>query len=296
VRRPTASDLPLAALGVVFAAGVFVAPARADAPEVYAPLHASPGLTRPLSARFAAPEGYARVPLPAGSFGAWLRDLPIRVDRETVRAFDGRTLERPAAAIVALDVSPRDLQQCADTALRLHAEWLWAHGRATAAAYHFTSGDRSAYADWLKGERFERNGVGVRRVAGAPRPAGRATYRAWLERVFGYAGSRSLARDTTAVGLEAPLTPGDLFVAPGSPGHVVVLLDVAESPAGRRVALVGQGFMPAEDLHVLRAPNAMDGVWFPLPDAGGTLDTPSWAPFPRETARRFVVPRGGSAP
>jgi hypothetical protein len=272
------------------------APAQADAPEVYAPLHGSPGVTAPLSVRFPAPEGYARVPLPAGSFGAWLRDLPLSVDRETVRAFDGRTLDRPAAAIVALDVSPRDLQQCADTAIRLHAEWLWSRGRAETAAYHFTSGDRSAFADWLKGERFERDGVGVKRVVGAPRASNRVTYRAWLERVFGYAGSRSLVHDTTAVGLEAPLAPGDLFVAPGSPGHVVLLLDVAVASTGRRLALVGQGFMPAEDLHVLRASNAMDGVWFPLPDPGGTLDTPSWAPFPRGTARRFVAPRRESRP
>jgi len=104
-----------------------------------------------------------------------------------------------------------------------------------------------------------------------------------------YAGTRSLHRDSTPVPEGAPLQPGDFFVQGGSPGHAVVLLDIAEHPDGRRVALVGQGFMPAEDIHVLRwdaSRGTLDGVWFLLDD--GELSTPSWAPFARDEARRFV--------
>ncbi|MCA9539530.1 MAG: hypothetical protein KC620_11620, partial [Myxococcales bacterium] len=63
---------------------------------------------------------------------------------------------------------------------------------------------------------------------------------------------------------------------------------------GRRVALIGQGFMPAEDFHVLRsaAPAALDDVWFLLPAAeGDTLLTPAWpVPFQPAQARRLRDP------
>jgi hypothetical protein len=70
-----------------------------------------------------------------GSFGAFLRSLPVRLDRTTVLAYDGRPVAAPAAATIALDVGRGDLQQCADTVLRLHAEHLWAGGRAGEAQY-----------------------------------------------------------------------------------------------------------------------------------------------------------------
>ena len=247
--------------------------------------------TTPLELRFPVPEGGLRADVEPGSFAAWLRVLPLREDRDDVRAWNGDALRRPAAAVAALDVGRGDLQQCADSALRLHAEWLWASGRADEAAYHFTSGDRSAWVDWRAGERFVIDGAHVERQKGAARGADWATYRAWLQYVFRFAGTRSLRFDTAAVPADRPIAAGDVFVDPGSPGHAVVVLDVMHRD-GRPHALLGQGFMPAEDFHVLTDRAAVDGVWFPLPvGADDALDSPSWSPFPRSTARRFVPHR-----
>jgi len=58
----------------------------------------------------------------------------------------------------------------------------------------------------------------------------------------------------------------------------------------RRWGLIGQGYTPAQDMHVLRDPysDAIDAVWFPLPRTRDqALDVPGWRPFPRTTARRF---------
>jgi hypothetical protein len=189
-----------------------------------------------------------------------------------------------------MDVGRRDVQQCADSILRLHGEYLWASGRAAKAGYHFTSGDLSTWRKWRGGERFAVKGSRVKRVRGK-RVGGHGAFRRWLMHTFRYAGTRSLQFDSVAVGQRA-IEPGDFFVAPGGPGHAVMVLDVAEHADGRRAALIGQGFMPAQDFHVVGrgGPRVLDGVWFLLPDATEPMiDTPSWAPFHRDQARRFKM-------
>ncbi|MFN3201664.1 MAG: DUF4846 domain-containing protein [Bradymonadia bacterium] len=240
----------------------------------------------PLESRFPAPSGYTRVK--AEGFGAWLRGLPIRMDRQTVLSHSGDALSRPAAAIVALDVGAKNRQQCADTAYRLHAEYLWHSGLARKARYHFTSGDVSTYAAWLGGERFKIKGRGITRLSGRRRGHTHETFRQWLDHLFIYAGTRSVARDSVSVASYGAAQGGDVFVQGGSPGHAVIILDIVTDAAGRRLALLGQGFMPAEDLHVLEAPWAVDDVWFPLE---GAVQTPSWpSAFSLRDLRRFKTP------
>jgi len=255
-----------------------------------------------LDERFPPPAGFSRAEAPSESLTVWLRGLPVRTDRATVLAYDGRPLWRPAVAVIALDVGDRDLQQCADTALRLHAEYLWHRGLAGGAAYHFTSGDRSSWRDWRRGERFKIRGARVKRVRGRARPNDHRTYRGWLTHLFRYAGTRSLSRDSDPVAPAAQIEPGDFFVQPGGPGHAVIVLDVATHADGRRAALIGQSYIPAEELHVLgddhervlRGAGGVDQAWFLLPNAAHpTLKTPSWAPFNRREARRFRTPAGG---
>lgn len=244
---------------------------------------------RTLWAKFDAPEGFERVELAPNSFGTWLRRAPVLNGRTTVRSHTGRKLSSPSAGIIDIDVGEKNLQQCADSAIRLHAEWLWTQGRKDDLAYHFTSGDEVRYRDWVKGERISARGSQVKRSRGAKRADTHASMRAWLDLVFMYAGTQSLHRDSTTVS-PRDVAPGDFFVAPGSPGHAVVVLDVAEHDDGRRVALLGQGFMPAQEFHVLRdrGSHVVDGVWFVLPDTtSAKLRTPSWKPFTGAQARRF---------
>ncbi|MCK6571966.1 DUF4846 domain-containing protein [Myxococcota bacterium] len=293
------AGLARAARALVLGVAVCPAPAAALPPAPPSADPAHPWLSTlsaevphvPLATHFRPPAGFVPEPAPAGSFARFLRTLPVRQDRRTVLDFRGEPLFRPAAAaaVIYLDVGDRDLQQCADTALRLFAEWRWQAGLAGRSAFHFTSGDVTRFSDWVNGERITAAGRGITRRAGARRAADHRSHRAWLDLVFRYAGTRSLAFDTDAVPKGAPLAAGDLFVDPGSPGHAVILLDVARHPDGRSAALVGQGFMPAQDLHVLGAdaPVALDGVWFILPGPDGELSTPAWRPFPRASARRF---------
>ena len=243
-----------------------------------------------MDARFAPPEGYTRVEVAEGTFAAFLRGLPLLTDRKTVHSYAGQRLRSPSAAIVAMDVGARNLQQCADTAIRLHAEYLWSSDQRDQLAYHFTSGDETRWGDWKNGERFRIAGSKVTRVRSAKPNSSRAEFRRWLDTVFMYAGTRSLRLDSKSVKPQA-VEAGDFFVAPGSPGHAVIVLDVAENAQGQRIGLVGQGFMPAQELHVIRArgPQVIDQVWFVLPKDGQKIDTPSWAAFSADQLRRFTT-------
>lgn len=208
---------------------------------------------------FPPPEGAARAQ--ADAFGAYLRALPLHPDGREVLTYDGRPVAVDAARVVSMPVGTRDLQQCADSALRLRASWERAAGRAP--AFHYTSGDLSAWAAWANGTRPKISGNDVTFVAGAAKPdASDAAFEAWMMNLFTYAGTRSLPLDTMAVaGNPAEgVRPGDLVNQPGSPGHAVVVLDVARA-GDRAWVLVGQGYMPAMDFHVLEGP---DAGWFPV--------------------------------
>lgn len=261
------------------------APAAAGPAPTYAWLGGkAPSST--LLERFPTPQGGARVPVAAGSFGRFLRTLPLAPPGTPVLSYAGgvlRAADHPNVAAVAdLDVGKHDLQQCADSVIRLHAEWLWSRGRIDA-HYKTGSGLVLAFDRYLAGERLRVEGGAASLATIAPKkPASHALYRAWLDDVFGWANTGSLVKEATPVAL-ADLAPGDFFVMPGAPfGHAVLVLDVAEV-AGKRFLLLGQGFMPAQSFHVL----ADGGAWFALDETSGAITTPFWKPFPFSSLRRL---------
>jgi hypothetical protein len=202
-----------------------------------------------------------------------------------VRSHSGEVIlpatDARVAAVVALDIGKQDLQQCADTVLRLHAEWSRASGR-TEISYKSLSGFSMDYARYRVGERFVLQGKDLAWRRERRASDTRADFRAYLDSVFMWAGTSSLARDARKVRREE-LRSGDFFVMAGSPGHAVIVLDLAQSSDGRRYALLGQGFMPAQNLHVLRS--AEGDAWFSL-DAS-EVRTPFWRPFPWSSLRRL---------
>jgi len=243
-----------------------------------------------LDQKFPTPEGFTRVDASKGSYAAYLRGLPLRTDRAEVRLYTGREVRMPSAGIIPLDLGKRDVHQCADSVIRLHAEWLWTSGKAMDASYHYTSGDVAKWADWRRGRPLRVKGREVVHVDARKAPNTHKAFRRYLTSVFMYASTRSLHRDATRVTEPASLAAGDFLLQSGAPGHVVMLLDVATHPDGRRVALIGQGFLPAREFHVIEGSRSttVDGVWFVLPqDEGDVVATPTWAPFTMKQAWRF---------
>ena len=213
-----------------------------------------------LAQRFAPPAGTTRMAVAPGSFGDWLRHLPLLPPGAQVHLFDGRLKARQDVhlAVVDLDVGTRDLQQCADAVMRLRAEYLFASGAAI--AFHPDPGKPRA-------------------IAWPAHDTDRRRFEKYLVRVFADAGTASLAAE---LGPAREPAPGDVLIQGGYPGHAILVLDVAIAADGRRYLMLGQSYMPAQQFHVLKA--ADGSPWFA---AAFPLATPEWRPFAAADLKRF---------
>jgi hypothetical protein len=243
-----------------------------------------------LEGRHPTDAGFTRVAVEAGSFGAFLRNLPLSPPGAPVVDYRGTPLydhghHANIADVVDIDIGTRDLQQCADAVLRMHAEWRYGRGDRDL-AYHAASGTRLSYRRWLSGERMVvDDGKAKVRPAAAPRKDDHAALRAWLDEVFAWANTSSLSAEGQPIAFE-DVRPGDFFVLPGSPfGHAVLVLDVAKDAKGRTALLLGQSYMPAQSFQVLR-PSA-DSAWFVVEPGSKSVATPFWVPFPMRALRRM---------
>ena len=240
-------------------------------------------------ARIAPPAGYERPAAKAGSFAQWLGHLPLKPGRPAVLLFDGtqKANQEMHVAVVDMDVGARDLQQCADSVIRLRAEYLLSVGNSAGIHFTFTSGDVADWTKWAAGQRVVVKGSKVTWTRTAGADASYASFRRYLDVVFTYAGTRSLSGELKAAGPTDAIEAGDVFVQAGSPGHALIVVDVAVRPgSGKRVFLLAQGYMPAQEMHILRNPaDPGSGAWYDA-DFGAELKTPEWT-FRREDRKRF---------
>ena len=239
-----------------------------------------------LAARFPPPPGCRRVPVAAGSWGEWLRGLPLLPTGTPARLYNGGLKNRQdvVAAVVNIDIGAKDLQQCADAVIRLRAEYLFSRNP-NQIHFHLTTGYDFWFSDYVAGQTFKVRGE---EVTPAAKPAETPTHAAlarYLVPTFGYAGTLSLSRELRRVPLAA-VQPGDVLIHGGAPGHAVLVVDVAEHPTTHQMyLLLAQSYMPAQNIHVLR-PGRRADVWFAVDLASTTVSTPEWD-FGAEELGRF---------
>lgn len=230
-----------------------------------------------ISERIDVPEGYERIAAEEGSFGDYLRNLPLKPHGSPVLYFNGdiKTAE-VHAAVLDIDVGDRDLQQCADAAMRLRAEYLYSKGEFERIQFNFTNGFKVEYSKWMQGYRVAVNGNKTSWVKKSSQTSEYQSFRKYLDVVFAYAGTASLAKELNAIAID-DMQIGDVFIKGGSPGHCVIVVDMAKNKeTGEKLFLLAQSYMPAQDIHILKNPHNDDGdPWYSL-KAGEELDTPEW--------------------
>lgn len=257
-----------------------------ESPKTGMPLFFPAGNT--LQTRILPAPGFNRVHTPSNSFAQFLRDLPLKPDGAKVELYNGEEKGNQLAhvAVVDLPIGDKNLHQCADAVMRLRAEYLWKQGKFEEIQFHFTNGFLVKYSEWMQGKRIAVQGNKTYWVA---RKAASNTYHdfwAYLETVFTYAGTLSLAKELQPVGYQ-DLAIGDVFIQGGSPGHAVLVVDMAEnSTTGQKVFLLAQSYMPAQEIHILKNPTSAAGdPWYPVVE-GIELNTPEWT-FKTLDAKRF---------
>ena len=131
------------------------------------------------------PPGNA-VRVDGGPFGQYLSQLSLKAAEEPVRTHMGSVVGHHAR-VVELPMVKGDLQQCADSAIRIRAEWLRSMG-AGDIAFHATSGDLLPWERYRNGERpyVKSNRIHWRLTQAE------GSWEGWLRSVFIWAGTLSL--------------------------------------------------------------------------------------------------------
>jgi hypothetical protein len=212
-----------------------------------------------------APSGFTRVPATEKSFTAWLRDVKIKKDRK-VYLYNGQLKSNQSAQFAVLDipVGKKDLQQCADAVMRLRAEFLYHHNRLS----------EISFAD-NNGKKYK-----------CPASADRRNFERYLENVFAWCGTASLEKQLRPVKTIGQVEPGDVLIRGGFPGHAVMVVDVATDTSGKKIYLLAQSYMPAQDIHVLQNPmNKALSPWYEAAGDNSMIYSPEWTFSPKELRR-----------
>ena len=217
--------------------------------------------------RFTPPKGYEWEAQKAGSFGEFLLNFPLHPEGLPIRDYKKLPVENQDLHVGSLkiDVGNRDLQQCADAWMRLYAEYLYLNKRYDEIGFHFTSGQFMSWNDYKSGIRTKEVGDRVEFIKSAKYDDSYDNFRSYLDLVFQYAGTISLDKESELVTKNEDIGVGDYLINPGSPGHTVIIIGIVRNKIGRRLYLLAESYMPAQDIGILKNRfNAKLSPWYEL--------------------------------
>ncbi len=229
-----------------------------------------------VQARFNPPIGFERKPVAENSFADYLRNLPLKPVGSKVKYYNGDFKNDIVYdAVVDMEIGNTDLQQCADAVMRLRGEYFYSQKAYDKISFTLTNGFKVDYSEWMKGNRIVvRGNTTSWKKTNEPSNAYK-DFRSYMDLVFNYAGTLSLSKSLHSKSIK-DISIGDVFVFGGSPGHAVIVVDVAENKSGERVFMIAQSYMPAQETQILKNLNDDKlSPWYSS-DIVGSLATPQW--------------------
>lgn len=239
-----------------------------------------------LETRVAVPQGYKRTKCRKNSLAGFLRGYPMKKDGSPVLLYDGseKGSQDVHVAVFKLPLEPEDLQQCADSVMRVYAEYFWKTGQKERIKFHFVDGFLADYARWRDGGRIQAGDV-TSWSDSAAYDDSYGNFKKYMRMVFAYAGTLSMEAEAEKISMEE-LRIGDIFIKGASPGHVVMVVDVCRNEDGKKAFLLGQGYMPAQEFHLLKNNRHEEDPWYYEEEISYPFETPEYT-FEKGSLRRL---------
>lgn len=240
-----------------------------------------------LEKRIHTPSGYERKKAEADSLTTFLREYALKKDGSKVRLYNGKKKENQTAhaAVFKLPIEKENLQQCADSVMRVYAEYFWKTDQKDRISFRFVDGFQADYVRWREGYRIQTGATRSSWVSSGEYDDSYTNFQKYMRMVFAYASTLSMKEESKKIKL-SQIEVGDIFLQAGSPGHVVMVVDICENESGKKAFLLGQGYMPAQEFHLLKNPAHEDDPWYYETETAYPLETPEYT-FGKGTLRRL---------
>ena len=234
--------------------------------------------------RFNPPQNYERIYVADESFAAFLRYYPLKEYGSPVLLYNGNKKSNNVhISVFDMPILKSDLIQCADAIIKLRAEYLYKQKRYSEIKFHITNGMLVPFSDFAEGKRVIVKGNKTQWQSGFKKGYERDVFDTYLQFIYSYAGTYSLSQESSKKNI-SQIQIGDFFILGGSPGHVVLVLDIAiDKTSGKKIMLLGQSYMPSQEFHILKSYEKIS-PWYYIEDS--ILETPEWT-FDRGSLKEF---------
>lgn len=242
-----------------------------------------------LQERILPPDGFSRIPAEPGSFGDFVRNYPMLTDGSPVLLYDGSEKSNQNAKVAVFDmdvISSADLQQCADSVMRIYAEYFRQTDQPERIRFHFVDGFLFDYLTYRDGGRLKMENDKASWKYTAGYDDSDEAFENYLYLLFAYSSTLSMEEESHPI-VPQEIQIGDLFLKGGSPGHVMMVADVCEDENGHKAFLLAQGYMPAQQFHIVKNPSSEENPWYDTEQITYPFCTPEYT-FPEESLKRPV--------
>ena len=234
------------------------------------------------------PAGFNRIFVKNGSFGGWLRNLPLKPSGSPVLNYRGNVYKKgddsTVVAVVDWDIGGKRMEQCMDILIHFYAEFLWQENCSDIIRFPLPGGYWLDWDQWKEGWRPEFRGIQMKMQRIAKQDSSKESFASFLNTVFVESHTQQFYHAYKSIE-RYNINIGDFIVKKGSRGHAVMIMDLAENNNGDMVALIGHGDTPACQFYLLKY--RKQESWFPLDFQNDSIPLPIRKKMTWDGLRRF---------
>ncbi len=211
------------------------------------------------------PNNYKRTTYTSNSFSDYVQNYKLKPFGAQVINYDGNLYlyQEGHVGVLELSVPSNGLQQCADALIRIRAEYLWETNQKEKIGFNFTSGHYCSWKKYAEGYRPKIKGNMVTFHKTASANSSKENFYKYLNLIFMYSGTQSLYSELPKINNISKVEVGDMLIYPGSPGHVIMVVDKATNEKGENLFIFAQGNTPAQSVHIIKNPSDLSlSPWF----------------------------------